>query len=246
MTLRILIAIFLLAPAAMADTFTFSNTTDVEDAMIRSNNVDANFGSRTDISIFDNGSFYYSSLIRVQNIADSIGAGATSITAICSVYNFAGSGCVVYAYRVFPPWVEGTQNGGTNTPGATHNDWDNDDSEWTDPGAGCADDAGVDNSCPNDVACIADSADVKATEIDSVDVDTEGAWFVFTIPTALAQGWYDGTINEEGIIFKVIATCGGIGFYSSESGTNPPRWVFTYTVGAPAATAAQVIIIGGQ
>lgn len=227
--MRIILAILLLASAAWADTFTFGNATDVEDAMIRSNNTDANFGSRTDISMFDNGSFYYSSLIRVQNISDSIGAGATITAVICSLYNFAGSGCTVYAYRVFKPWIEGDCNGCNptgNGNGTTWNDWSADSKEWAIAGCDSTNDSGSDNSGDGD------EPDRKATEMDSVDVDTEGAWFVFTIPTALGQGWYDGTINEEGIVLKVIAACGGIGFYSIDSGTNPPRWVFTYTTAA--------------
>ena len=241
MWIRTLIAIFLLASPVLAETFTFGNDTDVEDVMIRSNVPGANYGSRTDISVFDNGSFYYSSLIRVQNLSDSIGAEATITAAICSLYNLSGSGCTVYAYRVFKPWVEGVLNGGTpsgNGKGATWNDWSANNKEWAIAGCDSTDDSGSDNSGDGD------EADRQATEIDSVDVDAAGAWFVFTIPTSLAQGWYDGTINEEGILLKVIAACGGIGFRSIDDETNPPRWVFTYTT-AEAAAAPQVIIIGG-
>ncbi len=242
MIFRTLLTILLLASSAMAETFTFGNATDVEDAMIRSNNTGANFGARTEFSMFDNGSFYYRGLIRVQNVSDSIGAGATITAVICSLYNFAGSGCTVYAYRVFKPWIEGILDGGSpvgNGKGTTWDDWSANNKEWATAGCDSTDDSGSDNSGDGD------EADRQATEIDSVDVDTEGAWFVFTIPTALGQGWYDGTIEEEGILLKVIAACGGIGFYSIDSGTNPPRWVFTYTT-AEAATAAQVIMIGGQ
>ena len=57
--------------------------------------------------------------------------------------------------------------------------------------------------------------------VDAVD------WFVWTFSTSIAQGWYDGSKNEEGLVFIHIG--GDNQFNSSENGSNlDPVFVFTY------------------
>lgn len=214
---------------------------DIEDAYIMTNyNDDVNYGASAHI--------YWSSvgyqLIRVMNVASNLGVDATITAAVCSLKTDAtfGSSCSASCYRVFKPWIEGTQASGTNEPGATGNDWDNDDWEWTTKGCASADDGGSDNSGDGT------GADRKATaEGSEVLVADKNTWYSWVITNALAQGWYDETIGERGILF---VRTDGAGFTYAESteeatAANRPRFSFTYTTGgAPAAASqSQVIII---
>ena len=238
----IIAALLVLLPAlAFADTKTIEGTTNVEDAQIDDGgNANRNYGGRTNMSTYtqNNISFF----IRAKNVASELGPGATITACTLFIYClYSGDEDSVRAYRVFKPWVEGTQNGGTAEPGVTYNDWDNDDWEWSVAGCQCANDGGYDNSV-DDGICGFNNVDRKATAEDSVYVTTTGVIYKWNISIALAQGWYDGTINEEGVILRGQTTPGENTFNSTEAASNQPYWVFTYTTEEPEA-AGQVIMI---
>jgi len=217
------------------DVAKITGTTNIEDATIKSGvDADKNYGdmSNDDLTI----SAQQFIVIRVKNVASELGENATISACVCSVYcitEVAGNK-TIRAYRVFKPWVEGTQNGGTNEPGATWNDWDNDDWEWTTGGCGSADDGGSDNSGDGT------GADRKATQESSQGVNSTG-WFVWTISADLAQDWYDGSANENGIL--LYTSSGGTSLWrgSENSIGLQPHWTFTYTIAGPAE--GQVIIV---
>jgi len=172
--------------------------------------------------------------IRVKNVATELGAGATITGCVDSNYCFQVSSGAnnVTAHQVFKPYVEGTQTAGADPPGVTWNDWDNDDWEWTTAGCECAGDDGFDNNT-DDGTCGSSTRDRKSTAENTETVDAVG-WYAWNISTTLAQGWYDGTINEEGIIL-INAGNEYKQFYSTENTELQPFWTFTYTTGAPPA-----------
>ena len=222
----------LLASTAWADVKVITGTTNTEDAPIASGgNADLNYGGQSYGAIYFN---QIRILLRVKNVATELGENATITSAVCSLYCFSNStDGDIAAYRVFKPWVEGTQEGGSDEPGATWNDWDNDDWEWGTAGCESADDGGSDNSGDGT------GADRKATAEDTETVTTINTWYAWSVANALAQGWYDGTIEEEGIILIGIDDVYN-SFRLSEHAT-APFWTFTYTVdGAPAANTSYV------
>lgn len=232
-----------LCETVKADVAQLKGTTNTEDAWIRSGAyADNNYGGDYELEIDGDATKYF--LLRPKNIASVLGAGATITGCICSLYchTEVGGANDVYIYRVFRPWVEGDENGVDDDDGdVTWNDWASDASEWTTAGVGCANDDGVDNSADDGACDDASRRDRKATAEDNTSVDAT-AWYSWTIPTELAQAWYDGTANEEGILFRTTGTNWKL-FYSSEYGISSyhPRFFFTYTTGAP--EAGQVIII---
>lgn len=202
-----------------------SGTTNVEDTQIRGANVDHNFGGYGEVVTGDE----YHTLIRAKNVASELGGGATITACICSMYvqpTGINGADEIFAYRIFKPWVEGPHvSPTTNEPGATWNDWDNDDWEWATAGCQNADDGGSDNSGDGT------DADRKSTAESSQNVTTENTWYGWNVSTELAQGWYDGTINEEGII--LLGDNAFQLYYSTEYTDDPslcPFWTFTYTV----------------
>jgi len=170
-------------------------------------------------------------LMSVQGVAAALGAGATISSAICSL-NVSGSGGgddELKAYRVFKNWnSDGLQDAsscvGQEYAVPTWVDWSCQANEWTTVGCDNADDGGSDNSGDGT------GADRKATEDATIDVGSTG-WKTWTIPTALAQGWYDEDFNENGHIF--ISQNTGLTQIVSTDGTaaDRPRYIFTYTVG---------------
>lgn len=217
---------------AEADTKVIEGTTNVEDTKLDQFQSDNNAGGyATTVVRFSEG-YGFRTLIRVKNVASELGAGATITACVCSVLCQVNTeDGDVSAYRVFKPWVEGTQSAGSDPPGATWNDWDNDDWEWTTAGCGSADDEGEDNSGDGT------GADRKATAEDTENVTTAATWYAWNISTDLAQGWYDGTIEEEGIVL-ISPSEGNNKFYTTEYTTDPslcPFWTFTYTTEEPPA-----------
>lgn len=201
-------------------------TTDVEDTYINAGSGGANRGGYQYLIVQSD----IHTLMRVKNVASNLGVGATISAAVCSVYCMSNTtNETISAYRIFKPWVEGAATTGTTCPdpsGATSDDWDCTDYEWTTAGCNSADDGGSDNSGDGT------GADRKATAEDAELVDAVG-WFEWSVTTALAQGWYDETINEEGI--KLHRVDGTNWFRSSETGeAEKPFWTFTYTTAAPA------------
>ena len=137
----------------------------------------------------------------------------------------------VGVYRVFKPWVEGDEDGINDDDGdVTWNDWASDANQWTTAGCGSADDGGSDNSG------YGTGADRKATYEDGVTFtwEDDGVWKAFDMSTTLAQGWYDGTINENGVFIQAYS---GVDFnaslYSTERSSNQPYWTFYFTTGEP-------------
>lgn len=172
----------------------------------------------------------YVAIIRVKNVASELGAGATITGAICSLYCYSEKDATVDAYRVFKPWVEGTQVAGDEEPGVTWDDWDMNVGEWTTPPCDCANDDGVDNSTDGGECDDASRRDRKATAESQVVVDATG-WWGFTISTTLAQAWYDGTANENGLFLKAVSE--EAWFRSTEYSSNQPHFTFTYTTEEP-------------
>ena len=230
LTILVLGFLLLLGSKVGAETKKISGTTNVEDTYFAKDMPNYGYGGSTDLTVnLGGGVFVDHTLIRVKNVASELGAGATNITAVCSLYcrlNYDDDN--ISAYRVFKPWVEGTLYAdncpGTNS-GVTWNDWNCTDLEWGTSGCANASDAGDDNSGDGT------DYDRKATAESNVNVTTANTWYSWAISTELATGWYNGTIEENGII--LIGNSGDDAniFYSTESGTNPPFFVFTYTVG---------------
>ena len=190
---------------------------------------------------------YHYGFIKVLNVASNLGAGATISACVCSlyVYQHVGPDTTIHAYRVFKPWVEGDDIGVNNDDGdLTWNDWSSDANEWTTAGELSRDDGGSDNSGDGT------GADCKATPED-VAIPDDDTWMELNMSTELAQGWYDETMDENGVFlwyFRPFAATNAF-MYSTEYTTDPslcPFWTFTYTTGGGPAAAGQVIIIGGD
>lgn len=221
---------------------TISGTTNVEDAMIRRGGwTEQNFGGADEFFLQGSADGSESAdAIRCLNVASELGVGVTDITD-CTLYAYCYGGTgfpVVGAYRIFKPWVEGDEDGIDNNDGdITWADWASDANEWTTIGCESADDGGSDNSGDGT------GADRKATAEDT-DPTALTEWSDWTMTDALAEGWYAGTIEEEGILLRWYS--GSVllmGFRSTEYSSNQPYWVFTYSTGEPPPAAGQVIII---
>ena len=220
---------------------TIDGTTNVEDARVDLFGPNYNFGGSDELYVkLDDDK----SVIRCKNVASELGGEVTDITD-CTLYMycFGGAGFpLVGAYRIFKPWVEGNEDGVDDDDGdVTWNDWASDANEWGTEGCLCANDGGVDNNVDDD-ACVATRADRKATAEDT-DQTVTTSWNEWTMTDALAEGWYAGTINEEGVLLEYVSgTNALVGWRSTEYASEQPYWVFTYTTnGEPAA--GQVIII---
>ena len=210
------------------DTKKIEGTTNIEDNYMRSNSGESNFGSTISIQVLESGGTVWNGIVRVQNVATEIGAGATITFAACSLWqdNSPTDGNVS-AYSIFKPWDEGTQNFvACSNPGSSWNDWDCTTNEWTTAGCQCAGDDGSDNSTDNG-ACGASTRDRKSTAESTTNVTETQTRYGWNINNALAQGWYDGTKNEEGLVF--IAATGVTTFFSStENATSSERPFFTF------------------
>jgi len=216
---------------AWADSKKISGTTNVEDAMIQAGGyADNNYGGATEFTI----SATQYVLIKPKNVASEIGVGATMSACVCSAYcNTEVLGAkLIYAYRVFKPWVEGDEDGVDDDDGdVTYNDWASDEYEWTLPGAGCYNDDGVDNSSDDGACDDAARRDRKQTYESSQSVNATG-WFVWSISAELAQDWYDGDANENGILLFTSSNGSSI-WNSTEAVSNQPFFVFTYSTEQP-------------
>ena len=236
------------------NTQTSIGAAEIEDAGLVKGNPSFNYGTATGLILgWYSASYLYSPIIRVLGVDNALGASATISACSCSLYIDAtallGTPDMI-AYRVFKPWVEGITDGSgdPNAPtgggGATWDDWDADPSEWGTAGCNNASDAGSDNNSDGS------GYDRKATGEAAATVITAGnAWYNWSITAALAQGWYNNTINENGIILIEDSGTSEYGYYllSTENATtaNRPRFSFTYTTGggAAAASVGQVIVV---
>jgi hypothetical protein len=220
---KLLIILMLLPAWALAESKSISNDTDIEDASMSSANPTLNYGGSATNAVDGVAVNYERGLIRIKNLSDSLGVGATITDCGCSLYvsNESGSD-VISAYRALKPWVEGTQTGQAAPPGATWEDWDNDDYEWGTAGADNADDGGSDNSGDGS------GYDRWATASGSITIDVNGAYYDLELPDSLCQKWYDGTYNENGLVLIGDASLDAI-FNSIDNASNKPIFYFTYT-----------------
>jgi len=220
--------IILLLPVSIwaqaTDTLYLQNTTDVEDTYLSTAGPDYNYGAAIaggGLALDSVPNYYTHVLIRVKNLSDSLPANAVIDSCGCNLYITSLGGDPIYAYRLLKPWVEGTQTEGTSPPGATWNDWDNDDYEWGTAGAQNASDDGTDNS--------GDGSDYDrwATASGTIATTTDDAYNNLVLPDSLCQKWYDGTYNENGVF--LVTDVSGDGFAnSSEAASNQPQWYFVY------------------
>lgn len=210
---------------------------DIEDTYISSSSPTNNYGALT---------IFYShlnlpGLIRVMNVASNLGENATISAAVCSLYSNSGVyNATIAGYRIFKPWIEGTQTGSPSSGGCNWTFWDAINAyNWTTAGCNSADDAGSDNSGDGT------GADRKETAEGSATWTGINQWQSISISSGLAQDWYDGDANEEGLYLK--PTSNWSSFKSTEHATASirPRFSFTYSTGAPPAAARrdQLIII---
>jgi len=222
-----LLFLLILCGQVSADTKTISGTTNLDDTWMQSGFPNINRGTDDHLIASPN----YKTLIRVKNVASELGVGATNITAVCSMFCYYEDGDTVKIYRTLKPWEEGIQDGEDCVDsGATWNDWNCDEKEWTTEGCACANDDGVDNSADGGACDDASRRDRKATAECQVLVNATG-WWAFTISPELAQGWYDGTMLENGLF--LAGTTISTYFRSTEYGSNQPFFVFTYTSEEP-------------
>jgi len=209
-------------PAAVIwhnDSKTIDGTTNVEDGRIYSGAADNNYGGGVNMSVQST----QSSLIRVKNVATELGVGATISACVCSIYCYNNStDDNISAFSIFKPWVEGDEDGVDDDDGDfTWNDWASDADEWTTAGCNSADDGGSDNSGDGT------GADRKETAEDTENVTETLTWYAWNMSAALAQAWYAGTKNEEGVVLQYSS--GGNWFRTTENASEQPFWVFTYT-----------------
>ncbi|MFH1585407.1 MAG: LamG-like jellyroll fold domain-containing protein, partial [archaeon] len=176
-----------------------NETTNVEDALIAGELAYNNYGDAPDINIGNGDTVgkIRRGLFRFKNIAKTIGeAGAIIENSEMYLYCSAEVNSQdrnISAFRIVKPWVEGTQNGGTASPGVTWYDWDNADLEWGCPGVCLADDSAKDNE--GDLT----DYDRKATAEDSVTITScAGSWFNWDLTNA-TKNWYNGSWNENGV-----------------------------------------------
>ena len=221
----------LLCPTwAQADWKKIEGTTNVEDAMISSSFPDNNYGDMGNADLTISSSSFI--LIRAKNIASELGENAT--ISACTLYMYCSYEALgaktINANRLFKPWVEGDENGVDDDDGdVTWNDWVSDANEWAIAGAVCEGNDGSDNSVDNG-DCLTASRDRTTTREDYESVNGTG-WFAWGISAELAQDWYDGTANPNGVILKTTSS-GSSDWRGTEAVSNQPYWTFTYTTGA--------------
>lgn len=221
------------------DTFivdTINSTTYVHDAWMNPAlfNEDNNYGDSSHARLaYNPAGTQYCTLVKTNNIADLIGASSTIKYCSLSVQIQAVSnaGGALGIFRVFKPWNEGALKGSNPADAATGagvvtlNDWSNDGEEWNDAGCQNADDGGSDNSGDNA------GADRAATAMGSNTINGAGR-VIYPITTSVAQGWVDGTYNENGVLFMFTNSDGDAIMYMSEAAAgNRPYFIFKYIEG---------------
>lgn len=223
------ILLFILSGNGQAEVLKISDTTNVQDVWIGAgSDADMNYGGQYYMWAITTGDHF---LVKVKNLAILLPANAVITSCVCSLYCYTNTiDASISAYRVFKPWVEGDQTGQTCTgTNATWNNWQCFASAWGTAGVGCAGDDGYDNA--QNGTCNVSGRDRKATAEATVNVVTVNTWYGWSISSVLAQGWYDGTIEERGIIFINDGGVGSNRFYSTEyEAPYLPSWTITYTV----------------
>lgn len=200
----------------------------IEDTYISENSPENNYGGGAGI-IIGNTANRRTGLIRVSVSSDSLGIGAT--VNACTLFMYVSTlseGGTAPIYRVFKPWVEGDENGTDNNDGdATWSDWASDASEWGTAGCNNANDGGDDNNSDGS------GFDRKSAYESTVTLDSASVWRKWAISAALAQNWYDGDDNDNGVSIEGKFGTGGaraiLASTNSAGTTSDPYFVFTYT-----------------
>jgi hypothetical protein len=236
-----------------AATTTIGGTTLIEDSWITNQNVCENNGNDDDIYVKNSGGDIYHGAARCWDVSGQLPANAdiSACSMIVSVGTVTTGGNVAI-YRIFKPWVEGDDVGiNVSDSGITWNNWNGNyvrtciGNYWADAGAACARADGEDNNYGWSTAmtCEDTTADTDSPYEDIVNVTGVGRT-AFEISVTLAQGWYDGTYNENGVLFTAAANVNII-MASIEKTWTPNSedyrgWKFIYTV---AEAGGQVILI---
>ena len=198
------------------------------------------FGASDPIEIWVNGPLWIIS--RAVGVATALGVGATiSACYLRFKVETNWTGGTVTAYPVLKPWIEGISGALADGTGAGCNGsrFDNAASkEWNGWGASCANDDGVYNSVDGDGATCTSSThrDRKATAAGTTS-SYSATDDSISISTTLAQAWYAGTANEEGV--QIIPSAShDQNWYTDDNGTagNRPHWHFVYTTAAAGGT----------
>ncbi len=231
-------------------TTVISGTTNIEDTELYEGSIALNgFGGRVLLRVDSQWASIHTvvSFLRAKNVSTELPANATITSSVCSIYVYDDRTTVtglVFAYRMLKPWVEGTDDNVACTDGCEWAEWDCANTKpFTDPGAECDLDGG-DNSSETDASCVADSADMRTTAESSKSIDgtNDAVWLTWSLTNALTQGWYDGTINEEGIVLRANSTGNPdllIRSTEAVADSNFPVFRFTYDI---ASTGQKVMI----
>ncbi len=162
-------------------------------------------------------------LIRLLDLSEIL--GNRKIISSCSLFVYVSSADgisgdkVVGVKRVLKPWIAGTLDYGDpgDGEGCTFNDWSADSLEWGLPGCHLEDDLGEDNTGDGE------GADCKQTPLDTVTVRqtpaypwVEPGYRAWEINPELVQGWYDGTIENNGLAMKVVAPWGWVHVWQTD------------------------------
>ena len=212
---KIVLLLLFLYTSAIAGDMNISGTTNTEDAVLNANNPDDNYGGTTGMGLRINDRFIF----RVNGLAGLIGSGQQIDACSLYFYQYAADGLgaedSLYAWRVFKPWVEGVSDAANALTGVTYLDWECDDYEWGSSGCNSASDVGDDNSTDGG------GYDRAATPVGKAALTASSGWKVISLGN-LGQGWYDGTIDENGFAIGATFSSGEyIYIYSSEYTTNP-------------------------
>lgn len=221
-----LLFILLLLPslsfAAPPDSGTavFTGTSHVEDSWIRSVASTKNYGAADTILVYEGfAGMNNAGLIRVKSITDSIPTTSIITTCTLSVYknNITGVGTRIWFDRICKPWIEAEVD---------YDEWKNSNGWGT---AGILS-AGTDCAvCNNTSAGSGD--DYEGTQT-AFDVGTASGWYKVPIDTCHANAWLNSNDSTNGVRLKVddggSYMFTGATFYSSEHGTYPPQWKFTW------------------
>jgi len=240
-----------------AATTIIGGETLIEDTWIENSNTCYNYGGNDDILIKNASGDIWTGLMRCWDVSGQLPANATvtACTAFVNVntVNTAGD---VDIHRILKPWVEGTKTGSIPAAADSGATWLQYDGHafratcqgryWADAGALCYRDADDnDYGWSSAMTCEDSTADVHSITLDSRTVSSIG--FVgFEVGATLGQAWYDGTDEENGVIFVASPVDGtNIRLSSIEKTYTPnspdprPYFRFDYTV----AAAGQVILI---
>lgn len=187
--------LLILTVMAQADTKRFQNQITIQDTQLRPAAANNNYGQSTAIT-YDSASTGYVSLIGFLYLQDSIGAGKTMQTSVCSIYASIAAGTDTgQCYLFLKPMFEGDKSNATgDTFDVTWNDWFAADSEWNTAGLGVRSNDSTFNAWDDA------GGDMKATAFDTL-ITTDSGWVRIDIPANIMQNFYDSNRNGGIAIF---------------------------------------------